>query len=200
MSAPLEQLFDPFPTSSNGTIIENVVRPVPDLGLNQRSIRVRISPAPNLTKGARITTISGKALIGEPGETMLVLSDITMIWDCDSIDLDPSASTLTLDSLCVTDSVARLLGVSAGQIRNVYPNPSSGSVTISIERRVAVASMLMIVDASGTPVHTQHLDAPQPGGETRTQVPIDLDLPNGTYRAVWRTPSTVSVHPFTIIR
>lgn len=196
----LEQLFDPFPTTSNGTIIENVVRPIPNTSMNSRSIRVRISPAPNLTNGSRITTVSGKALLGEPGETILTLSDITMIWDCDSIGLAPGEGSLTLDSLCVTDSVARLLGISSGQIRNVYPNPTSGSVTITLERRVSVASVLSIINTAGVEVYQDHLDAPSPGSAPEAQVPLELDLPNGTYRVVWRTPSTVSVHSFTIIR
>jgi hypothetical protein len=193
-------LFDPVPTADNATIIDNTVRSNPDSMNVLRSIRMRMSPAPSLTNGSRITSVRGRALLGEPGATLLVVSDVMMIWDCDTVSLTSEPGSLTLDSLCVVDGNARLLGNRAAQIQRVLPNPNGGTMTVLVEHRVAMPATLSIIDASGVDVHTVTLDALQPGADARRAVPLTLDLPSGTYRLVLRAAEAVSVQPFTIIR
>jgi hypothetical protein len=193
-----EQLFDPMPSLLPGTIISNTVANVQ--GTPVRTLRIRIDPAPMLTQGSLITTMKGRALVGAPGRTPLGVHDAEMVYDCESIALTGADGELILDSLCENpDGSVRLL-TAVSSITSIQPNPSNGQAVVAINRIGKDELTLVIINGVGVEVAAFAVPPDPTGHGSLQNVPLHVDLPNGSYRAVLRSKHVLSMSSFIIVR
>lgn len=174
-------LYDPYPTASPGVVMENDTVDVG--GETWRRIVVSVPRLGNYSNNSIVTTIHGRALVGAPGETPLILDDAQFIYPCDSGAILARSASLVLDRLCVTgDSVRRLLRFDQIAILSAYPNPVRGEF-FEIDVRVANNEPfeLDVADVLGRVIYHTTVDG-HPAGTFRIRIPSPSEA--GYYRCM----------------
>lgn len=139
-------IFDPSPVLSHGKIVENKV-------LNRvRSLRIRMDSIPQFRSGDTLITLTGSALMGDPGKTDFLIDSIS--WPCSRIVSTSAKGILSLDSLCIlSDSSIRLLDFSGMPfMQSIKPSPAEGQFTVSAIRFHGEEVQLTMFDARGAEV------------------------------------------------
>jgi hypothetical protein len=152
-------LYDPNPWVTPGVITGN--RLVDSLGVTWRQVTAEIRPIRDLRNSTTLAEFHGKALVGAPGETVLGLRDVQLIYLCDQVKGVGINGALALDSLCeTTDSLRRMLRFNVDVLSSIYPNPTSDDVvTATFVKRSGAMSLLRLVDLAGRVLWQQHIDA-----------------------------------------
>jgi len=136
-------IFDPAPQLSHGRIIENTV-------MNRvRTLRIRIDSIPRFSSGDTLITLTGSAIMGDPGQTDILIDSIS--WPCSRIVSTTAKGIFSLDSLCVlSDSSIRLFDF-AGMpfMQSIKPIPATGQFTVSAIRFHGEEVQLTLFDARG---------------------------------------------------
>jgi len=136
-------IFDPAPQLSHGRIIENTV-------INRvRTLRIRIDSIPRFSSGDTLITLTGSAIMGDPGQTDILIDSIS--WPCSRIVSTTAKGIFSLDSLCVlSDSSIRLFDF-AGMpfMQSIKPIPATGQFTVSAIRFHGEEVQLTLFDARG---------------------------------------------------
>lgn len=136
-------IFDPAPQLSHGRIIENTI-------MNRvRTLRIRIDSIPRFSSGDTLITLTGSAIMGDPGQTDILIDSIS--WPCSRIVSTTAKGIFSLDSLCViSDSSIRLFDF-AGMpfMQSIKPIPATGQFTVSAIRFHGEEVQLTLFDARG---------------------------------------------------
>lgn len=196
-------LYDPKPRVSNGTVVTNI------LNGRQRELRIRIAPVPAYNADAVVTTLTGAALLGDPGVTRVVVKNVQ--WGCSSLVSDTASGQFSLDSLCLKPSgKARMLdfGTSADLV-SIVPNPSNGVSFVTVRRSGNEAVHLKVTTIDGTVVHSEEWQGngetivqqqSSPLEETKTFIVNAGDLPQGVYRCVVQSTAGMVSGQLVIVR
>jgi hypothetical protein len=136
-------IFDPAPALSHGRILENRVSE------RIRTLRIRIDSIPQYRSGDTLTLLTGSAIMGDPGRTVIKIDSI--FWPCSRIVSTSATGTFSLDSLCIlSDSSIRMFDFSGMPfIQSIKPSPAQGEFSISAIRFHGEEVLLKVFDARG---------------------------------------------------
>jgi hypothetical protein len=139
-------IFDPAPALSHGRILENRVSE------RIRTLRIRIDSIPKYRSGDTLTILTGSAIMGDPGRTVIKVDSI--FWPCSRIVSTSATGTFTLDSLCIlSDSSIRMFDFSGMPfIQSIKPSPAQGEFSISAIRFHGEEVHLKVFDARGVEI------------------------------------------------
>jgi hypothetical protein len=192
-----ENLYDPFPRISQGTILSNnVVNGVRTLVVNLTQQQLS-----GIKTGDVLTTIIGAALLGNPGETDLTLSDIS--WNCSSVQSSNSIGKLSLDSLCLKPNGSkRLLSFNQGAaILSIVPNPTNGISYVSLQRFNGEEANISVYTALGNQLYSYFWKKSDVlFGEEAITLPIAIEQQSGVYHVVVRSSSGVSTEQLVLVQ
>ncbi|MFN4985019.1 MAG: hypothetical protein ACK5GI_02635, partial [Ignavibacteria bacterium] len=188
-----EALYDPFPSAENGSLLTSKVVTIG----NDRYRRVRFRIVPTSPLGARdvLTRIHGKALVGSPAQTALIIDSVRVLWPCDTIPGVGVEGSLVLDSLCLNPSnTRRVLVFNTVTITGVRPNPSNGSFTASVRLQSDQAFDIELVSLQGMRVWSRTIDPQLHGSLRKLDVSIEADIAPGAYMLSVRNGASSSFH------
>ncbi|MFN8358311.1 MAG: PKD domain-containing protein [Candidatus Kapaibacterium sp.] len=202
-----ENLFDPNPTITQGSvssvsasIISNSTET--SNGVIVRKLTIRCSPITQLSQGDVLLNITGAALIGDPGFTDLIMSDIE--WVCGSGIASPDTSNglLTLDSLCLLPTGSkRLLTFNQGaKVLAMVPNPTTGLSNISVRRFGGEEVRMSVYSALGDELYSTIWQQSDALGEEIATYPVIVNRESGVYHIVLRTAAGVSTEQLVIVK
>ncbi len=192
-----ESLYDPFPSAENGSLLSSKVVTIG----NDRYRRVRFRIVPTSPLGVRdvLTRIHGKALVGSPAQTALIIDSVRVLWPCDTIPGVGVEGSLVLDSLCLNPSnTRRVLVFNTVTITGVRPNPSSGSFTASVRLQSYQAFDIELVSLQGMRIWSRTVDPQLHGSLRQLDVSIEADIAPGAYMLSVRNGESSSFHAIMI--
>lgn len=191
-----ESLYDPFPRVEPGIVTANTTK-LDTNGITWRTITVYVPASPTLRNGDVLCRIHGRALIGAPGQTLLDVDRVRMVYGCDDVAANASDGSLTLDSLCVTqDSVERLLDFNTDAILSIFPNPvTQGVIQVELYRASADAQALAVTDLAGRIIAIHPVTGKV--GERFIQSIVTPDVP-GMYQVMLKSSTGTSGRVFIV--
>ncbi|MEY2719857.1 MAG: Secretion system C-terminal sorting domain, partial [Bacteroidota bacterium] len=188
-----ESLYDPFPTAEGGSLLSS--RVVTSGNERYRRVRFTVIPSKPLQSGDMLTRIHGKALVGSPAQTALVIDSVSVLWPCDTIPGVGVEGSLVLDSLCLNPSNRRrVLVFNAVTITGVRPNPSNGSFTASVRLQSDQPFEIELISLQGMRIWSRTVDPQLHGSLRKLDVPIEADIAPGAYMLSVRNGASSSFH------
>ncbi|MBK9246587.1 MAG: T9SS type A sorting domain-containing protein [Ignavibacteria bacterium] len=202
-----ENIFDPNPQLTQGTvpgISGTIVSNTTALhnGLSMRTITVRCNPMLQLKQGDVLMSLTGAALIGDPGFSDVTISNINWVCGSGISSPDTTKGLLTLDSLCLFPiGTKRLLTFnSTPSVVAMVPNPTTGVSHISLRRYDGEEVRMSIFSALGEEIYTTTWQQTKVIGEEIATYPVTLTQQSGVYHVVLRSTSGVSTEQLIIVQ
>jgi PKD repeat protein len=192
-----ESLYDPFPTVERGIRVSSRVFVVGSE--RHRRVKFRVVPTEPISSNDTLTRIHGKALVGSPAQTKLIIDSISVMWPCDTLKGAGTDGSLTLDSLCLNPAnTRRVLVFNSAAITSVRPNPNSGRFTAYVRLFNDASFDLEIISLQGERLwHRSIVQSVKPASGV-LELPIEADLPSGAYLLCVRSNVSSSVYPVMI--
>lgn len=182
-----ESLYEPFPRISNGTVTRNTVQL--RNGLRQRKLELSIPYAARPAGTDTLTVLYGRALIGDPGVTDVVVDNVRWNNGCNVTLGGGSVGSLVLDSICESpDGTRRLLTFNALPVLRAFPHPVRDIVTFDVTACEPGVHRIEIVDLDGRVVASTSIAV---STHRRAQTTTALSLPQGVYVATLRSSGCV---------
>jgi len=173
-------VFDPAPSISQGKIVKNSVDG------RVRTLNIVIDNAPTLKSGDTLLKLTGAAIMGDPGKTVITIDSLT--WSCSRLFSTSSSGSFELDSLCVlSDASIRMFDFSGMPfLQSIQPVPAQDKFTANAIRFHGEEVVLTLYDAKGSAIetkvwkeHMQNISMPE-----HESFMFDGDWPAGVYRLI----------------
>ncbi|MBU3699138.1 MAG: PKD domain-containing protein [Candidatus Kapabacteria bacterium] len=192
-----ESLYDPFPTIESGIRLSSRVVAVGSE--RHRRVMFRVVPKETISNRDTLTRIHGKALVGSPAQTNLIIDSISVMWPCDTLKGAGIDGSLSLDSLCLNPAnTRRVLVFNSATIASVRPNPNSGSFTVYVRLFGDTSFDLGIFSLQGERLWHRSIEQALKPTSGVLEVPVEAALPTGAYLLCVRSSVSSSVYPVMI--